>query len=66
MSNKAMQELNIKLWEDELKRCRDKEESTKKRMDDDTMKMLKDCKLELAKLLDDNQGDEATTTPTSK
>jgi len=66
MYDKAMQELNIKLWEDELKRCRDKEESTKKRMDDDPMQMLIDCNLAFAKLMDDNQGADDRTNPQFK
>jgi len=62
MSNKAMQELNIKLWEAEEIRARLEEQRMKKHMDDDPRKMIIDCNLAFAKLLDDNQG-KARLTP---
>jgi fructosamine-3-kinase len=61
MYDKAMQELNIKLWEREHKRCQEEEERLKKIMDDDPTTMLIDCNLAFAKLLDDNKGDKRST-----
>jgi len=61
MYNKDMEELNIKLWEAEYKRCRAEEERLKKVMDDDPTTMLLDCHSKFNDLLKKYTGKERLT-----